>query len=45
MELLIVVAFIVGTMVGMFLGTLVVSLCAIAGREDNSLDTILVSTK
>ncbi|MDE3089205.1 MAG: hypothetical protein KGJ80_07450 [Chloroflexota bacterium] len=41
MELLVAAAFLVGLLVGMFLGTLVLSLCAIAGREDRSFDPVL----
>ena len=33
------VAFLVGVFVGMFGGTLVISLCAMAGHEDQSLES------
>jgi hypothetical protein len=39
MELIIGVAFLIGVFVGMFGGTLVISLCAMAGREEQCLET------
>ena len=40
MDLIIGVAFLIGVFVGMFGGTLVISLCAMAGHEDQSLETV-----
>lgn len=40
MDIIIGVAFLIGVFVGMFGGTLVISLCAMAGHEDQSLETI-----
>ncbi len=45
MELLIAGAFVIGIFVGMFLGTLVLSLCAVAGREDNLPERAVIATK
>jgi len=41
MGITIAVAFLVGVFVGIFGGTLVLSLCAMAGREDSALDPAL----
>ncbi|HEX7587433.1 MAG TPA: hypothetical protein VF478_03875 [Anaerolineae bacterium] len=40
MEFIIGVAFLVGVLVGIFGGTLVISLCAMAGHEDQYLETV-----
>ena len=40
MEFIVGVAFLVGVFVGMFGGTLVISLCAMAGHEEQSLETV-----
>ena len=44
MELIIGVAFLIGVFVGMFGGTLVISLCAMAGHDERSLETVPAST-
>jgi len=40
MEFIVGVAFLVGVFVGMFGGTLVISLCAMAGHEEQCLETV-----
>ncbi len=40
MEIIIGVAFLVGVFVGTFGGTLVISLCAMAGHEEQRLDAV-----
>ncbi len=44
MEIAVVASFVIGAFVGTFLGTLVLSLCAMAGREDRALDPALAPT-
>jgi hypothetical protein len=43
MGIIIGVAFLIGVFVGMFGGTLVLSLCAMAGHEEQSLETVASS--
>jgi len=43
MELAIAAAFLVGAFVGMFVGTLIISLCAMAGRDDRALEPVFSS--
>ena len=40
MDWIIGVAFLIGVFVGMFGGTLVISLCAMAGHEERCLETV-----
>jgi purine-cytosine permease-like protein len=43
MELLIAAAFVAGVLVGTFVGTLVIALCAMAGRDERTLDPVLAT--